>query len=130
MPHTVAHVVWGVSKHLAAGYLLYSLLRHARGRSPASPAVVALLVGALFPDLVDKALAYVGVLSYGRSFAHSLLTAGVVLAAVAWLADRAGNREAAVAFAVGYLSHVAVDMVPPLVTRGGPPTPGSGSGRW
>lgn len=118
MPHTVPHVVWGVSKHLAAGYLLYSLIQHARGRSPFGLAVGALLGGSMFPDLVDKPLAAVGVLGYGRSLGHSLLTAGIVLAAVARLADRTVGRETAAAFAVGYLSHVAVDMIPPLVTRG------------
>lgn len=114
--HTVSHVVWGVSKHLAFGYLVYSVVRHRRGRSPTGWTTVALLVGIAFPDLVDKSLAAASVVGYGRSFAHSLLTATAVLAAVTRLAHRWESEELGAAFAVGYLSHLPVDMYGPLLT--------------
>jgi hypothetical protein len=98
--------------HAALGYLLYRLVRDRRelGR-PLGPSVITLVVGTQLPDLIDKPLAwYVHVLPYGRSFAHSLLTGvPLVLVPVAVLLARRGSREAAIAFAVGYLSHLLGD---------------------
>ena len=105
---------WG---HAAVGYLayrLYTFLRHRR--PPVGAAVVALAVGTQFPDLVDKPLAWTfGVLTSGRSLAHSLLTATVVIALIAWYARRRDRSELAVAFAVGYLSHLFGDALGPLL---------------
>jgi len=114
--HTIVHVAWGVSKHVAFGYLVYSILRHGRGLSPTDEATAVLLVGTVFPDLVDKLLVVAGVVGYGRSFAHSLLTAAGILLLADVLARRADRRDLHTAFGVGYLSHVAVDMYGPLLT--------------
>jgi hypothetical protein len=79
--------------------------------------VVALGFGTQLPDLIDKPLAwYVHVLPYGRSFAHSVLTGGVVLLVVAVLLDRRAGRATAAAFAVGYLSHLVGDAYASVVT--------------
>ena len=105
---------WG---HLAVGYVLYSVLARVRlGRSPGGRAALVVAVGTQFPDLVDKPLAWtLGILASGRSLAHSLLTATIVIAAVMWYAQRRDRSELAVAFAVGYLSHLLGDALGPLL---------------
>lgn len=99
---------WG---HLAVGYLLYSLGRRWQGRRPDAMAVFLVAVGTLLPDLVDKSLAWhFGVLSSGRSMAHSLLVAAVVLAVLyVVIAPRIG-RSPIVALGVGWLSHPLADF--------------------
>lgn len=114
--HTATHLLWGVSKHVSVAYLAYSLIRHRRGRRPTGALVGVVLLGAVFPDLVDKPLVVLGVVEYGRSAAHSLLSASAVLVVLWKLGEGAGRSEATVAFATGYLSHVVVDMYGPLLT--------------
>jgi len=102
---------WG---HLAVGYLVYSLVIRLRHRqAPAGPAVIALAVGTQGSDLIDKPLSWTfGILPSGRSLGHSLLFA-VLLGAVVWtLVKRYNRRPAAIAFVIGYLSHVIVDVLP------------------
>lgn len=70
---------------------------------------MALLAAAL-PDLIDKPLEWLGVVPVGRTIGHSLLFALPLVALVWVLARRASERELGVAFAVGYLSHVATDV--------------------
>jgi membrane-bound metal-dependent hydrolase YbcI (DUF457 family) len=105
---------WG---HLAVGYVLYSVLVRVRlDRSPDGVAALIVAFSTQFPDLVDKPLAWTfGVLTSGRSLAHSLLTATVVIALIAWYARRRDRSELAVAFAVGYLSHLFGDALGPLL---------------
>lgn len=107
-------------EHLAVGYLVYSAYSRRRwGRPPTTRAAVVVAVAAVFPDLVDKPLAWwLGVLPGGRSLAHSLLVAGPVVLAVLAVGRRLDERPASVAFAVGFLSHLAGDVVYPLVVRG------------
>lgn len=102
---------WG---HLAIGYLVYSIgvrLRHRQ--APVGPAVLALAVGTQVPDLIDKPLAWTfELLPSGRSLGHSLLFA-ILLGAVVWaLVKRYNRRQAAIAFVIGYLSHVVIDVLP------------------
>lgn len=106
--------------HAAVGYLCYTLATRGRaGDSPTSAAVVALLVGTQFPDLVDKPLAwYLGVLPAGRSLAHSLVVLGPLCAGCYLLARRHERSELGVAFGVGALSHPLVDALPALWTPG------------
>ena len=108
---------WG---HVALGYLLYSLFarqRHARPPTPA--AAIAVGVGTLLPDLIDKPLAWsMAVLPNGRSLAHSAF-ALVVLVALAWvLANRSRQTRLHVpvgAFAIAYGSHLLGDGLHALV---------------
>ncbi|WP_306057667.1 metal-dependent hydrolase [Natronococcus wangiae] len=97
--------------HLAVGYLCYAgYARWERGEPPAAAPAEAAIVGAALPDLLDKPLWLSGVLDVGRTIGHSLLFAIPVIAAV-WLVARARDRRAlGVAFAVGYLSHLATDV--------------------
>jgi len=106
---------WG---HLAVGYLLYSLaVRLRERRPPTGPAAIAVAFGTQFPDLVDKPLAWTfGVLPNGRSLAHSLLVATLVVAVVAVVFRRWNRGRVATAFAVGYLSHLFGDALSPLAS--------------
>lgn len=98
--------------HLFVGYVLYSALVRLRGHTPGDYATVALLVGTQFPDLVDKPLAWtLDVLPNGRSLAHSLFTAVVLVVALYLLLDRHGRSTLANAFGVGYLSHLVGDAL-------------------
>lgn len=105
-------------EHLAVGYLWYSAWSHLRhGRRPSGRPVVALAVATQLPDLIDKPLAWeFGILPGGQTLAHSLVFA---LPAVAFVLG-AFDRRVGVAFAVGYLTHLAGDVVYPMVLGGGP----------
>lgn len=106
-------------EHLAVGYLLYSACSRLRwGNPPSARAAVVVGVAALLPDLVDKPLAWwLGALPAGRSLGHSLLVGTPVVLAVLAIGWRLDDRPASVAFAVGYLSHLAGDVLYPLVVR-------------
>lgn len=97
--------------HLAVGYLCYAgYTRAALGRTPAEGPALAAIAGATLPDLLDKPLAFAGVVDVGRTIGHSLLFA-LPLVVVVWLLARARDRGVlGVAFAIGYLSHVATDV--------------------
>jgi hypothetical protein len=105
---------WG---HLAVGYICFSV--YCRGRSglpPASLPALAAAFGSQFPDLVDKPLAWTfAVLPNGRSLAHSLLVAAVVLTVVVALARRVRRPLVGVGFAVGYVSHSLADALSPAI---------------
>lgn len=100
-------------EHVAFGYLLYSLGSHAlRRRAPREWPALAVVCGALVPDLVDKPLAWsAGVFETGYGAAHSLLVVVPLLAAVLALGARRGHLAAAVGYAVGHLSHLAGDLL-------------------
>lgn len=105
--------------HAALGYLAYTL--YLRGRFSARPVglpVVALGFGTQLPDLIDKTLAwYVGVLPYGRSLAHSLLTGTVIMLAIVAVFRARGAEASGTAFAIGYASHFFGDAFGSLVSR-------------
>ncbi len=102
--------------HLAIGYILYAVSTRLRfDEEPTDVPVLVVLFGSLFPDLVDKPLAwYVGILPTGRTLAHSLLVL-VPLCTVVYLVSRYYDRvEYGIAFAIGALSHSLVDALPVL----------------
>lgn len=105
-------------EHVAAAYLAYSLFaRLVYRRAPHGDAVVAIVVAALLPDLIDKPLAWgAGVLPSGKSLAHSLLFAGPAIV----LASLVTGRRIALAFALSYLLHLGGDVLFP-VALGLPP---------
>ncbi len=101
--------------HLGFGYLLVSLLWRLRARRVDGAVAVAAALGTQFPDLVDKPLAWAfGVLPAGRSLAHSAVTAAVVSAVVLYVAGRRDRVDPALAFVLGYGSHLAGDALPKL----------------
>lgn len=107
---------WG---HLAIAYLLYSLYTRLRfGRPPRAIPVIAVAIGSQFPDLIDKPLAWeLGLLASGRSLAHSITFALLLLPVVYTVAVRTGYREAATAFVIGHATHLVSDL--PLMTFSG-----------
>jgi len=114
--------------HAALAYLLYSgyILASIRCR-PRYLALAPLAIGSQFPDLVDKPLAYLGILRYGRSLTHSIFTFLLVSGAVWWVARTLEGRwsetswqyqlrdRSPAAFAVGYLSHLLGDLYGPVI---------------
>ena len=101
--------------HLAVGYLLVSLLWRLRARRVDGAVALAAALGTQFPDLVDKPLAWVfGVLPAGRSLTHSVFTAAAMSAVVLYTAGRGDRDDPALAFVVGYGSHLAGDALPKL----------------
>jgi hypothetical protein len=113
--------------HAALAYVCYAIVAAVTDRRfPATDALVPLMVASQLPDLIDKPLAFVGVLRSGRSLAHSLLAFVVVAVAVALLcrelaraveSDRARRLLDAtpVAVAVGYAAHLVGDAYRPLL---------------
>jgi hypothetical protein len=103
-------------EHLAVGYLTLSLLWRTRGRPVDGRLALALAVGTQFPDLVDKPLAWqFALLTNARSLAHSLFVAVPLGLLVLAVAARRHRPEWGVAFAVGYITHLFGDALPPLV---------------
>lgn len=99
---------WG---HVAVAYILYSLYSRGRFRRPPRPEpALAVLVGSQFPDIIDKPLAWVGVLPGGRTLAHSLLFATALIVVVYTAAFALDRVETATAFVIGHLSHLLADV--------------------
>ncbi len=105
---------WG---HVGVGYLWYRLWTKLRtGRVPDGTSVWLVVLGSQFPDLVDKPLAWTfHVLPSGRSFAHSLFTAGSVLGLLSIFARKRDRTEYVYAFGLGYLSHLFADGLYPVL---------------
>lgn len=106
-------------EHLAFGYLLYSLSVRARSGAGLSGApTLALVAGTQFPDIVDKPLVWqLGVLP-GSILTHTVAVALPTTALIVLVAHRFGDAELGVAFGVGYLSHIAGDMLYPALIGG------------
>ncbi len=115
--------------HGAVAYLLYVAYVGVRGvlsetvrtrRLPATWAFVPLAIGSQFPDLVDKPLAYWGLLVSGRSLAHSVFSLVILGVAVGILVRDDSNSIVSrlpsrlrttvpTAFAIGYGGHLLGD---------------------
>lgn len=108
-------------EHLAFGYVCYALGRRGwDGNGPSHREAFAVAFGTQFPDLVDKPLAWeFGLLPSGVSLAHSLLFAVPVVVAIVLVGHSRGVTPIGAAFGVGYLSHIAGDLLYPLLVDGG-----------
>lgn len=107
-------------EHLAFGYVLFSLLTHLHERrAPRDIEVLVLAFVTQLPDLIDKPLAWVfGILPGGQTFAHSLLFAVPLILAVSALTRRYDRSSIGLGVAVGYLSHLAGDIIYKLLISG------------
>lgn len=72
-------------------------------------AIPWLLLGTQLPDLIDKPLAWFGVLQAARSLGHSLLVAGPLVVLLALWLRRRGRGPAGEALVVGFVSHLLGD---------------------
>lgn len=101
-------------------YVLYSLYAHGvRGSPPADRPVVALVVGAVLPDLIDKPLAWqFDVFQTGYAVAHSAFVAVPVALAAYGVARRFDAGPTGAAFGVGYLLHLVGDVLPASLSEG------------
>lgn len=88
--------------------LAYVLVRD-RGL-PSARLVAIVFVGSLFPDLIDKPLAYeLSLIPSGRVFMHSLPFAIPLMAIVGVYGWKTNRLRASGVFAFAYSSHLAVD---------------------
>ncbi len=95
--------------HPVVGYLCYSAYSRLFGGSvPAKFPTLVAVGAAVLPDLIDQTLYRTGITPVGRTVGHSLLFAVPVVFAV-WVLTRR-RSQVGVAFAIGYLSHIAADI--------------------
>jgi len=109
-------------EHISVGYLLHSAVtRMLYRRPPSSLGALVVVLGTQFPDLIDKPGGWVfGVLPSGTSVAHSVFVAVPVSLAAVAVARRRSTPEVGVAFAIGYLSHLAGDVLFSVLIGQGP----------
>lgn len=97
--------------HPVVGYLCYALYtRSYRGERPDGRAAAVAVGTATLPDLIDQPLRVAGVTPVGRTVAHSLVVAVPVVVLVVAVTRRRDRSVLGIAFAIGYLSHVAADV--------------------
>lgn len=107
-------------EHLLFAYLIYSPYQRLRdGRAPTGAPTVALFLGALLPDLIDKPLGWhVGIATSGYGPAHSVLVAVPMCVLIVLLSRREGRARIGEGFAIGYLLHLVGDVVPISLAEG------------
>lgn len=107
-------------EHAAIGYLVLSIAVHLlRRRSPTETEAVVVVFASVLPDLVDKPLAWeFGVFASGYGIAHSVLFAVPACVAVVALSVVRNRLSVGLAFAVGYLVHLPMDVLPHYVRDG------------
>lgn len=90
--------------HVAMGYLIGVLSRYP---------IAYLVLGSALPDLIDRPLYWLGLTPLPHTIGHSLFVAvPVSLVAIYLLGDRG------IAFAIGWLVHLATDVLNVLTTQG------------
>lgn len=98
--------------HAAVAYLIYRGIFSVGSTDRCDDvSVIALFGGALLPDLVDKPLAFVLPALPSRSVAHSVFTAALGVLIVLYVMKHVDRLEVGVAYALGYGSHLAADLV-------------------
>ena len=113
-------------EHVLFAYVFYSIYVHLRWqKGPLDAPTVALAVGSVIPDLIDKPLAWqFGVFDSGYALAHSAFVAVPLAAAIYLFADRRGHGSVGAAYGVGHLFHIAGDVLPVSLAHGAfDPTP-------
>lgn len=102
----ITHILLAVLPVLA-----YSLLRYQRLTTGSMTLVV--IFAALFPDLVDKPLAWwLGVIPSGRMLTHSVLVAIPIILGVLIFTYRSNRLSYGIGFSWGYFAHIAADFYP------------------
>jgi len=97
--------------HPVVGYICYAIYtRLSDGNRPEAEPTIMVIFAATLPDLIDQPLWLLGITPVGRTFAHSLFGAVFCIGIAALIAHHYGRRDLGVAFAIGYLSHIAADI--------------------
>lgn len=106
--------------HITVGYLAYVVFSRVTDRpTPDRSVLTAIIAGSIFPDLIDKPLAWhFGILASGRSLMHSLLTLSVVAVVVLSLAAAYDRRAAGLAFILTSMVHPFGDAYRTILTEG------------
>jgi hypothetical protein len=106
-------------EHALFAYVFYSLYLRGRYRSrPEDWPVVALVFASMFPDLVDKPLAWqFGVFESGHAVAHSVFVAVPASLVLIAVAKRYRRERVGIAFSIGYLLHLVGDVLPVSISR-------------
>lgn len=104
-------------EHLAIGYVVVSVTWRLADRELDGWTAAAVASSTLFPDVVDKPLAWsLGVLPAGRSLAHSLFVAVPVTSLFLVLAARRNRTAMGIAFCLGYYTHLLGDVIPRVLS--------------
>lgn len=90
--------------HLAMGYLIGAYSRYP---------IPYLVAGSALPDLVDRPLYWLGLTPLPHTVGHSLVVAVPASVVLVYLFDQRGS-----AFAIGWLGHIATDILNILTTQG------------
>lgn len=102
--------------HPGVAYLTYSAYARVREGPPTGPAAAAAVVGGVVPDTIDLPLYSLGVAPTTRTVGHAPLVGALAVGVVALAVRRAGvDGRIALAFGVGYCSHLLADAVWPLL---------------
>ena len=97
--------------HLAIAYVSFAVYERWNGNDvPRDGPTLIAIIGAALPDLIDKPIAFVGLVPVGRTVGHSLLFALPLIGIVWVLSAKRNRRILGIAFAIGYLSHLATDV--------------------
>lgn len=103
-------------------YVFYSV--HLRWRYRTRPEdwpVLALVFGSVFPDVVDKPLAWqFGLFESGYAAAHSVFVAVPISLVAVAVATRYGRPQMSAAFVTGYVLHLVGDVLPVSLSRSQP----------
>jgi len=112
-------------EHFAVGYVLYSLsVRVFSLQPPDWAALLAVLFGSQFPDLVDKPASWLfNVFPSGVSVAHSVFVATTLTVVAIAVAKYHGRADVGFAFGTGYLLHLPADAAFRTIVHGLPPDP-------
>ena len=107
-------------EHAIVAYLAYSTFCHTIYRdSPSGLEVIAVVFASVFPDLVDKLLAWeFGVFDAGYALGHSIFAAVPISIGIALAARSTGRSRAGIAFGLGYLLHLPADVLDSYVREG------------
>ncbi len=107
-------------EHAAIGYVAFSILVHFfRRRPPSGTEAVVVVFASVFPDLIDKPLAWeFGVFPSGYGIAHSIFFAFPLIIVVFLLSIRHDRSNLGIGFGVGYGLHLPMDVLPAYVQHG------------
>ncbi|QRV15175.1 metal-dependent hydrolase [Haloterrigena salifodinae] len=107
-------------EHAIVAYLAYSTFCHAIYRdSPSGLEAIAVVFASVFPDLVDKLLAWeFGVFDAGYALGHSVFAAVPISIGIGLAARSIDRSRVGIAFALGYLLHLPADVFDSYVREG------------